>query len=112
MSATERYVDTTQTSRRKWLTLIVLSLGVSLIVIDGTIGNVALPVMIRELRLDLTLAEWINTIYSLVFAGLLITTGRLGDRLGRRRLFLAGVVVFVAGSLLAGISQGAPSLLG
>lgn len=98
--------------QNKWATLVVLSLGVSLIVIDGTIVNVALPVIIRDLHMDLTGAQWVTTLYALVFAGLLITTGRLGDRLGRRRLFLVGVGVFVAGSVWAGFSDAAGSLLG
>lgn len=75
---------------RRWLTLVVLSLGVALMVIDGTIVNAALPVIIRDMHLDFTEAQWVSTLYALVFAGLLITTGRLGDRLGRRRLFAAG----------------------
>lgn len=100
------------TGRLRWLTLMVLSLGVSLIVIDGTIVNVSLPVIIHDLKLDFTDAEWVNSIYALVFAGLLITAGRLGDRLGRRRLFVAGVIVFVAGSLLAGGAMDGGSLIG
>lgn len=97
--------------RRRWFTLVVLSLGVALIVIDGTIVNVALPVIIRDLNLDFSDAEWTNTIYSLVFAGLLITTGRLGDRLGRRKMFIIGVVVFVGGSLLAAASGSGSALI-
>ncbi len=100
------------TGRRRWWALVVLSLGVSLIVIDGTIVNVSLPVIIAELHLGLTGAQWITTIYTLVFAGLLITTGRLGDRFGRRRFFAAGVVIFGVGSLLAGTASGAAVLLG
>lgn len=102
----------TRLRENKWLTLIVLSLGVSLIVIDGTIVNVALPVIIRDLDMDLTDAQWVTTLYALVFAGLLVTTGRLGDRLGRRRLFLIGVVVFMAGSLWAGFATSAGHLFG
>jgi EmrB/QacA subfamily drug resistance transporter len=97
---------------RRWWTLVVLSLGVSLIVIDGTIVNVSLPVIIEDLHLGLTDAQWITTLYMLVFAGLLITTGRLGDRLGRRRLFVAGVVIFAGGSLLAGTAGDGGTLLG
>lgn len=64
--------------RRRWLTLVVLSLGVSLIVIDGTIVNVSLPVIIGELDWGLTSAQWITTLYMLIFAA-----GRLGVRPGR-----------------------------
>lgn len=95
----------------RWLTLVTLSLGVALIVIDGTIVNVALPVIIRDLHLNFTDAQWVTTIYALVFAGLLITTGRLADRFGRRRLFAAGVALFVASSVFAGLALNAPDLL-
>lgn len=105
-------MPTATTGRRRWLTLAVLSLGVSLIVVDGTIVNVALPVIIRDLGLDYSGAEWVSTIYALVFAALLLTAGRLGDRLGRRRLFAIGVVVFVGGSLLAGMATDQATLLG
>lgn len=87
--------------RPPWGALVTLSAGVSLIIIDATIVNVALPTIIDELDLTLTQAEWINSIYALVFASTLILFGRLGDALGRRRVFLAGVAVFVGASLLA-----------
>ncbi len=63
--------------------------------------GVALPVIITDLDLDLTDAQWVNSLYSVVFAALLLSTGRLGDRIGRRRLFLAGLVVFLAAARLA-----------
>ncbi|MPV48451.1 DHA2 family efflux MFS transporter permease subunit [Pseudactinotalea sp. HY160] len=98
--------------RRRWLALTILAAGVAMIVIDGTIVNVSLPVLIRDLDLDLTDAEWVNSIYTLIFASLLLTTGTIGDRYGRRRVFAAGVVVFVAGSLWAGFATGGSSLIG
>lgn len=79
----------------------VLSLGVSMIIVDATIVNVAIPSILRDLRIAVTTAEWVNTVYALVFAALLITLGRAGDLFGRRRLFLIGVSVFVVASLLA-----------
>ena len=94
------------TPRGKWLGLASLSLGVAMIIVDATIVNVAVPSIIRELKLDSTAAEWVNTTYALVFAALLITLGRIGDVWGRRRLYLAGLVVFLAASMLAG---GAPT---
>jgi EmrB/QacA subfamily drug resistance transporter len=87
--------------RQPWGALVTLSAGVSLIIVDATIVNVALPTIIDELDLTLTQAEWINSVYALVFASTLILFGRLGDAVGRRRVFLAGVVVFVGASLLA-----------
>jgi EmrB/QacA subfamily drug resistance transporter len=79
----------------------VLSLGVAMIMVDATIVNVAVPTIIRELRLSTTDAEWVNSIYSLVFAALLISFGRAGDLFGRRKLFILGTIVFAAASVLA-----------
>jgi EmrB/QacA subfamily drug resistance transporter len=73
-----------------------------MIIVDATIVNVALPSIIREFQLTLSDAEWINSIYSLVFAALLITLGKVGDMYGRRRLFVVGIVVFVIASMMAG----------
>ncbi len=87
-----------------WGALITLSAGVSLIIIDATIVNVALPTIMDELDLTLTQAEWVNSTYALVFASLLILFGRLGDALGRKRVFIAGIVVFVGASLLAALA--------
>ncbi len=97
--------------RREWIGLGVLAAGLSLIVVDGTIVNVSLPVIIDELGLDLTDAQWINSIYAVVFAALLLTAGRLGDRLGRRMLFILGVVVFIGGSLMAAASESSTALI-
>ena len=97
--------------RTRWLGLAVLSLGVSMIIVDATIVNVALPSIIREFDLALADAEWINSIYSLVFAALLITVGKIGDITGRRRMFMIGLVVFVAASMVAGRS-GSPRRTG
>ena len=88
-------------TRREWLGLAVLSIGLGLIVLDGTIVGVALPAIIGDLHLDLTDAQWVNSLYAVLLAALLLSTGNLADRWGRKRLFLAGLIVFVAGSLLA-----------
>lgn len=88
----------------RWLGLAVLSLGVSMIIVDATIVNVAIPSIITEFGLGLSDAEWVNSIYSLVFAALLITLGKVGDVFGRRRLFVVGLVVFAGASMLAGRS--------
>ena len=95
----------------KWAALWVLALGLGMIVLDGTIVGVALPTIIASLDLDLTEAQWINSIYSVVFAALLLSSGRVGDRLGRKRLFVAGTTTFVIGSILAALSGSATPLL-
>lgn len=102
--------DHTQ-GRGRWIGLAVLSLGVSVIIIDATVVNVALPTIIRDLGLSANQAEWINSVYPLVFAALLLTLGRLGDRVGRRRIFLIGIGIFALASLLAAVSQSGGALI-
>ena len=98
-------------TRRQWAGLWVLAAALGMIVLDGTIVAVALPAIIADLDLDLTQAQWINSLYAVVFAALLLTAGRLGDRWGRRRMLLIGLVVFVLGSVLAALSGTAGTLL-
>lgn len=95
----------------RWLGLAVLGLGLAMVVADLSIVNVAIPSIIEQLDIDFTTAEWINTIYSLVFAALLVTLGRLGDLVGRRLVFVAGVATFAGGSLLAGLAPTGATLL-
>ncbi len=97
--------------RGRWLGLAMLSLGVSMIIVDATIVNVAIPSIIKDLGLDSTSAEWINAIYTLVFAALLVTLGRMGDVLGRRAMYLAGLVIFVLASMVAGLSTSGEMLI-
>ncbi|MFB9163844.1 DHA2 family efflux MFS transporter permease subunit [Arthrobacter psychrochitiniphilus] len=101
----------TGTSRNKWAGLGVLAAGLSMIVIDGTIVGVSLPTIIADLHLDLNEAQWVNSLYSVVLAALLLSSGRLGDRIGRRKLFMAGVVLFMAGSIFAALSHDAGGLI-
>lgn len=96
---------------RRWYGMAMLSLGVSLIIVDATIVNVAVPTIIEDLHINLGTAEWINSIYSLVFAALLITLGRLGDLYGRKKLFLAGLIVFVLSSMAAGLAPNGSVLI-
>ncbi len=82
-----------------------------MIIVDATVVNVAIPTIIRDLEMRGTDAEWMNTIYSLIFATLLVSAGRAGDLWGRRRLFLVGVTVFVASSIWAGRSPSSEALI-
>lgn len=96
---------TTHSFKHKWIALVVLSLSVSLVVIDGTIVNVSLPVIMKDLSLTFTDAEWIITLYSLIFSALLITMGRIADHFGRKRMLIIGVVLFSVGSILASFAD-------
>ncbi len=99
-------------THRDWAALLTIGFGVSLVIMDATIINVALPTVIADLGLTATEAQWMNAVYSLVFAALLITVGRIGDLFGRRRLFLVGMVVFIGASVVAGLSVSALMLIG
>lgn len=90
---------------RPWLGLAFVALGVSMIMLDTTIVNVALPWMAFDLGFTTSDTQWVVAAYSLSFASLLIVAGRLSDALGRRRLFVIGVLLFVASSMGIGLSN-------
>jgi EmrB/QacA subfamily drug resistance transporter len=96
---------------RRWWTLVVLSVSLLVISLDNTILNVALPTIERDLEASAGDLQWIVDSYTLVFAGLLLTMGSLGDRFGRRLALVAGLVVFGAGSLLSALAPGADALI-
>lgn len=81
-----------------------MSVGVSLIIVDSTIVNVAIPTVVRELHLDSTAVQWVQESYTLVFASLLLVFGALADRFGRRRLLQIGVAVFALASVGAALA--------
>ena len=92
-------------SRRRWAVLAVLCLSVFLIVVDGTIVNVALPTLVRRLGATNSQLQWIVDAYTLVFAGLLLAAGSLGDRFGRRGALQLGMFLFAVFSGLAALSN-------
>ena len=96
---------------RRWLAAIVMIVGALMDMIDVTIVNVALPTIRRDLHASATQLEWVVSGYMLAFAAALIIAGNLGDRFGRKRVFLAGVVVFGLASLAAGLSQSGTELI-
>jgi EmrB/QacA subfamily drug resistance transporter len=91
--------------RSRWLALYVLCVGMLMIVLDVTIVNVALPSIQEDLRFSTSSLAWVVNAYLIAFGGLLLLAGRLGDLIGRRRIFLAGVALFTSASLLCGIAQ-------
>jgi EmrB/QacA subfamily drug resistance transporter len=101
MTATATSPDT----RSRWLALYVLCAGMLMIVLDVTIVNVALPSVQADLDFSPSGLAWVVNAYLIAFGGLLLLAGRLGDLLGRRNVFLAGLVVFTAASVLCGAAQ-------
>ncbi len=90
--------------RRRWWTLAVLSISLIVVSLDNTILNVALPSIADDLHASSSELQWVVDSYMLVFAGLLLTAGSLGDRFGRRRALTTGLLVFAGGSVLAALS--------
>jgi MFS family permease len=89
---------------RKWLALALLALAQFVVVLDASIVNVALPSIGRDLQFSQENLSWVVNAYTLTFGGFLLLGGRMADLLGRRRLFMAGIVLFGVASLLGGFS--------
>jgi MFS transporter, DHA2 family, multidrug resistance protein len=97
--------------RRRWWTLLALSVSLLIIIIDDTIINVAVPTLQRELGASATALQWIVDAYILAFAGLLLTMGALGDRFGRKRFLQLGLLVFAAASVFGAYAASASQLI-
>ena len=95
-----------------WVVLVLICLAQFMVVLDATIVNVALPSIQTSLHLSDAGLQWIVNAYTLVFGGFLLLGGRLGDLLGRKRLFLVGLVIFTGASLLDGLAVGDGMLVG
>src|ERR1051326_2196092 len=95
-----------------WLVLVLICMAQFMVILDGTIVNVALPSIQKDLGLSEAKLPWIVNAYALVFGGFLLLGGRAGDLLGRKRLFLIGLVIFTAASLLDGLAVNSGMLIG
>ena len=95
-----------------WLILVLVCFAQFMVVLDATVVNVALPSIQNDLGLSEANLQWIVNAYTLVFGGFLLLGGRAGDLLGRKRLFLIGLVVYTAGSLLDGLASSSGMLIG
>ncbi len=94
-----------------WLVLVLVCLAQFMVILDATIVNVALPTIQGDLEMTDTSLQWIVNAYTLLFGGFLLLGGRAGDLAGRKRVFLAGVVLFTTASLLCGLANGANWLI-
>ncbi len=94
-----------------WLVLVIACIAQFMVVLDATIVNVALPSIQRGLHFSASNLQWVINAYTLVFGGFLLLGGVLTDLIGRKRLFIAGVVLFSAASLLNGLAQSSGMLI-
>ena len=97
--------------RNRWVGLVFISMAISLVIIDGTIVNTIFPAVIADLSLTSTQIQWVQESYVLVFASLLLVWGSLADRIGRRRLLMIGITIFVLASIWAGLSTSADAMI-
>ena len=101
-----------RTERTRWMALYVLCAGMLMIVLDATIVNVALPSIQDDLGFSQSNLAWVVNAYLIAFGGLLLLSGRIGDLIGRRRIFLIGLTVFTAASLLCAVADSQAMLIG
>jgi EmrB/QacA subfamily drug resistance transporter len=97
--------------RRRWIALAVLCLGQLMMVLDATIVNVALPSIQRDLHFSQGNLTWVMNGYLITFGGFLLLAGRMGDLVGRKKVFLSGLVLFTAASILCGVSDSQAMLI-
>src|SRR5581483_742780 len=99
-------------SANPWVVLVLICIAQFMVILDATIVNVALPSIQKDLHLSEGSLQWIVNAYTLVFGGFLLLGGRAGDLLGRKRLFLLGLVIFTGASLLDGLASSEALLVG
>ena len=102
----------TPTDRNRWIALYVLCVGMLMIVLDATVVNVALPSIQDDLGFSQSSLAWVVNAYLIAFGGLLLLAGRFGDLIGRKTVFMAGLALFTAASLLCGIAESQGLLVG
>ncbi len=107
MSVTEApaHANPPMSDRSRWIALVVLCAGMLMIVLDQTIVNVALPSIQRDLKFSTSNLAWVVNAYLIAFGGLLLLAGRLGDLVGRKRMFLVGLGIFTVASAACGLAQ-------
>ena len=111
MATAETVIEPTTTNPRRWIAFAALCVSLLVIMLDNTILNVALPTIARELAASTSQLQWVVDSYVLVFAGLLLTMGSLGDRFGRKRALDIGLLIFGGGSLWAASSGSVEMLI-
>src|SRR5437588_460727 len=110
-SSASRMPTSLEQNRKRWLALAVIVAAQFMVVLDVAIVNVALPSIKTDLHFNQENLQWVITAYAILFGGALLLGGRLADLLGRRRLFVAGIVLFTVSSLLDGLAWSEGSLI-
>ncbi|CAM4307150.1 MFS transporter [Paenibacillus typhae] len=105
------YQDDEAIQKKRWVILIVLNLFTFMSTLDGSIVNIALPVLVKQLNLPVAQVEWVTTGYLMAICAVILLFGKLGDMAGKIRIFRIGTVVFIVGSLLCGLSTNLPFLI-
>ncbi|MFM8927842.1 MAG: DHA2 family efflux MFS transporter permease subunit [Rhodoluna sp.] len=98
-------------ARLRWIGLVFISMAISLVIIDGTIVNTIFPKIITALNINSVEVQWVQESYVLVFAALLLVWGSVADRIGRRRLLVIGILIFIAASVWAGYSESSSQMI-
>jgi len=99
-------------SKKRWFALVAVSLGVASTILNATVSNVAIPSIAADIGLTTADATWVNASYALTFASLLLLSGRVADLVGRRRMFIIGVIIFSSASVLIALSASVGALIG
>src|SRR5580693_6009935 len=97
---------------KRWLILAVVVLATLMVVLDASVVTIALPSAQRALHISVANRQWVITAYTLAFGGLLLLGGRIADFMGRKRMFIVGLIGFAAASALGGVAQNAAMLFG
>jgi len=105
------YADNPKVQKNRWWILTAVGLFTFMATLDGSIVNIALPVMSKDLKIPMNQSEWIVSIYLIVICSLLLLFGKVGDAFGKVKVFKIGTVLFVFGSLLCGFNSGLTVLL-
>ena len=111
MQAPLHSMTESEPDRRRWIALAVIVTAQFMVVLDVAIVNVALPTIKTDLHFSQENLQWVVTAYSILFGGVLLLGGRMADLIGRRRLFMAGLAIFTASSLLDGLAWSEGSLI-
>ncbi len=99
------------TEENRWYALVVIALALAIVIIDNTVLNVSIPYMLRDLNANLSSIEWVISGYALTIATILITVGRIGDLIGRKKLFILGIAIFATGSFIGSVASDVMTLI-